>query len=82
MQLVVEYPDVLPDALRVSREEFEQEARMAMAVKMFEWGRLTSGQAARLAGLERVAFITTLYRYGVSPIQTTPEELVEDLANA
>ncbi|CDH44792.1 hypothetical protein BN874_1890006 [Candidatus Contendobacter odensis Run_B_J11] len=28
MQLVVEYPDVLPDALRVSRNEFEQEARI------------------------------------------------------
>ena len=36
MQLVVEYPDVLPDALRVSRLEFEREARMAMAVKLFE----------------------------------------------
>jgi predicted RNA-binding protein YlqC (UPF0109 family) len=44
MQLVVEYPDVLPDALRVSRNEFEQEARMAMAVKLFELGRLTGRQ--------------------------------------
>ena len=79
MQLVVEYPDVLPDALRISRNEFEQEARMAMAVKLFELGRLTSGQAAELAGLDRVEFIMNLYRYGVSPIQIMPEELAEDL---
>ena len=82
MQLVVEYPDVLPDALRVSRNEFEQEARMAMAVKLFELGRLTSGQAAQLAGLDRVEFIMNLHRYGVSPIQATAEELAEDFANA
>ena len=49
MQLIVEYPDVLPDALQVSRLEFEQEARMAMAVKLFELGRLTSGLASQLA---------------------------------
>ena len=82
MQLIVEYPDVLPDALRVSRNEFEQEARMAMAVKLFELGRLTSGQAAQLAQLERVEFIMNLYRYSVSPIQITPEELAEDIDNA
>jgi predicted HTH domain antitoxin len=82
MQLVVDYPDVLPDALRVSRNEFEQEARMAMAVKLFELGRLTSGQAAQLAGLERVEFIIDLHRYGVSPIQLMPDELAEDLATA
>ncbi len=78
MQLIVEYPDVLLDALRVSRYEFEQEARMAMAVKLFELGRLTSGQAAQLAKLDRVEFIMNLHRYGVSPIQTTAEELAED----
>ncbi len=82
MQLIIEYSDVLPDALRVSRNEFEQEARMAMAVKLFELGRLTSGQAAKLAGLDRVEFIMNLHRYSVSPIQITPEELAEEFNNA
>ena len=82
MQLVIDYPDALPDALRVSRNEFEQEARMAMAVKLFELGRLTSGQAAQLAGVPRVTFILDLHRYGVSPIQITPDELADDFANA
>ncbi len=82
MQLIIEYSDVLPDALRISRNEFEQEARMAMAVKLFELGRLTSGQAATLAGLDRVEFIMNLHRYRVSPIQITPEELAEDFNNA
>jgi len=43
MQLVIEYPKILPDALQQTRASFEQEARMAMAVKMFEMKRLSSG---------------------------------------
>jgi predicted HTH domain antitoxin len=66
----------------VSRNEFEPEARMAMAVKLLGLGRLTSGQAAQLAGVPRVAFILDLLRHGVSPIQSTPDELAEDFANA
>ena len=82
MQMIVEYPDLLPDAMQMSRDEFEREARMAMAAKLFEMGKLSSGYAARLAGMERVEFILSLHRYGVSPIQTPPEELAEDVANA
>jgi predicted HTH domain antitoxin len=82
MQFTVEYPDRLPDAMRMSRAEFEQEARMAMAVKLFELGRLSSGQAAQLAGLERAAFIMSLHRYGVSPIQLSTDELEDDMRHA
>jgi predicted HTH domain antitoxin len=55
--LSLEYPENLPDALHMSRAEFEQEARLAMAAKLFETGKLTSGQAARLVGMARVAFL-------------------------
>ncbi len=43
MQLIIEYPKQLPDALQKTRAEFEQEARMAMAVKLFEMKRLIYG---------------------------------------
>jgi len=38
------------------KEEFEREARMAMAVKLFDTGRISSGQAADLADMRRVHF--------------------------
>ena len=76
-QFNVEYPQNLPDLLQVTKQAFEDEARMAMAVKLFELGRLSSGQAAQLAALDRVQFILNLHRYGVSPVQVTPEELAE-----
>jgi predicted HTH domain antitoxin len=62
MQLVIEYPERLPDALQKTRAEFEQDARMAMAAKLFEMRRLSSGIAARLAGVDRVTFLMELHR--------------------
>ncbi|MDS4026466.1 MAG: UPF0175 family protein [Candidatus Contendobacter sp.] len=82
MQLIVEYPDLLPDVMRMNRSEFEQEARMAMAVKLFEMGKLSSGYAAQLAGIGRVDFILSLSRYGVTYLNYPPEELEQDIANA
>jgi predicted HTH domain antitoxin len=80
--LSLEYPENLPDALHMTRAEFEQAARLAMAAKLFETGKLTSGQAARLVGMARVAFLGELGRLGVSAIQIEPEELEQDLAAA
>ena len=80
--MTVEYPETLPDALHMSRNEFEREARLAMAVKLFETGKLTSGQAARLATMPRVDFLYELGRFGVSPIQMEPDELEEDVNSA
>lgn len=55
---------------------------MLAAVKLFELGRLSSGRAAQLAGIPRVAFLTRLVDYRVSPFAMTPEELKEDTENA
>jgi predicted HTH domain antitoxin len=82
MQLVIDYPQRLPDALQQTRADFEQEAKMAMAVKLFEMKRLSSGMAAKLAGMDRVTFLLNLHRYGVAMIDLDDEELLADLHNA
>jgi predicted HTH domain antitoxin len=82
LQMVVNYPETLPDALKKSRAEFEEEARMAMAIKLFEMKQLSSGQAAELAGMNRVAFLMSLHRFGVAMIDYSEEELLADIANA
>ena len=78
MQLVIDYPPSLPDMLQQSRKQFEQEARMAMAVKLFEMKRLSSGMAAKLVGMDRVPFLLNLSDYGVSMIDLDEEELQSD----
>lgn len=73
--LSIEYPEYLTATLNQSREDFEQEARMAMAVKLFELGRLTSGQAARLAGIGRVEFLLECSRFGVPSVFWEKDEI-------
>ena len=82
MQLQIDYPDSLPDLLQTTRPQFEAEARMAMAVKLYELKRLSSGLAARLAGVSRVEFLLGLHRYGVPMIAHEEAELATDLAHA
>lgn len=80
--MTVQYPDTLPDSLHMSQNEFEREAKLSMAVKLFETGKLSSGQAAELAGIPRVHFLYELGRFKVSAIQLTPADLEEDVASA
>ncbi|PUU86551.1 MAG: hypothetical protein CI947_2455 [Halanaerobium sp.] len=81
-KIEIEYPDNLPDLLQKSPEEFEREAKMAMAIKLFELKRISSGIAAEMVGMERVSFLLELRKYGVEMINMEPEELPSDLENA
>lgn len=67
--------------MKKSPEEFEAEARLLLAVKLYELNQISTGVAARLAGMGRVAFMFELARFGLSPIGQEPEELAEDLFN-
>lgn len=82
LQLTIPYPEALSDALGCTREQFEQEAKWAMAVKLFELKRLSSGTAATIVGVDQVSFLLKLGDYGVSLIDLIEEELLSDLVNA
>ena len=81
-QLTIPYPDDLLLSLKTTPERFESEARLLLAVKLYEMERVTTGMAAQIAGMDRVAFIFELAKFGLSPIGVDPDELAHDLANA
>lgn len=81
-QIVLEIPEDLLLAMRVSAERLGEELRMAAAVKLLELGHLSSGAAARLAGIPRPLFLTKLADYGSPNFRLTEEELRRDLENA
>jgi predicted HTH domain antitoxin len=76
--LSVQYPGNIPAVMNVAPELFEEEAKMAMAVKLFELGRLTSGQAAIMAGLSRIAFLLQCRRFGVASAEWSDEDLEQE----
>ncbi|RME72829.1 MAG: UPF0175 family protein [Chloroflexi bacterium] len=82
LQITVNYPETWPDALQQTPEQFEFEAKMAMAAKLFELKRLSSGMAAALVGIDRVTFLLSLHRYGVPMIDLSEQELASDVKNA
>jgi predicted HTH domain antitoxin len=69
-------------SLKETPDSFANEMKILAAVKLFELGRLSSGRAAQLAGVSRVAFLMILGRYQVSPFSLTPAELEQDIKNA
>ena len=80
--LTIKYPERLPDDLNLTRQQFEGEARLALAAKMYEMGRVSSAQAAEMAGLDRVRFLLALERLGVSFMNLDGDELEREFAPA
>lgn len=82
LELTIPYPEDLLLSLKESPAEFEAEARLLLAVKLYELGKVSTGRAAELAGIPRVEFLFALDRFGLSPIGVDPDEVERDLANA
>ncbi len=55
-----------------------EEARLLLTVKLFETGRLSLGQASRLAGHSKRAFMELLGKLGVAVLDYPPEDLKEE----
>jgi predicted HTH domain antitoxin len=81
-QLTLQFPEAIFATLHQTPNEFLQEMRGAAAVKWYERGQVSQGQAAEIAGISRAGFIDALSRYQVSPFQYSAEESVEELRDA
>ena len=68
----------IPDTIDLN----EREAKMLLASRLFEKGKLTLGQAASFAGLSKRAFMEILSDYDVSIFNYPISELDDEIANA
>ena len=81
-QLTIEYPSELLWALQQEPDEFAAEAQKLLAVELYKSGKLSTGLAARMAGIPRVTFLFLLSQHGLSPFGEEPDEIEEDLIHA
>jgi len=77
-KVTITYTDDLLLSLKENRDEFETEAKYLLALKLYELGKISSGKAAKIAGLSRVKFLLKLGKYKVSPFQMDLNEIFEE----
>jgi len=63
----------LPDSLSV------EEGRLLLAVKLYEVGKVSLGQAAKVAGYSKRAFLEALGRHQVPVLNYSAEELRDEI---
>ena len=68
----------LPDYLKIS----DFDVKMLIAGKLYEDGRLSTGQACEIVGISKRAFIELLGKYNISFFIKGEGELEDDLKNA
>ncbi|MHB8763306.1 MAG: UPF0175 family protein [Deferrisomatales bacterium] len=78
-QATIDYGDDVLFSVGMSEGEFNEEVRFLLAAKLYELGRLTSGQAARLCGKARVDFLLSLPRVGGAVSNLRAEDAVDEI---
>jgi predicted HTH domain antitoxin len=68
----------IPDSLDLKDYDFS----MIIASKLYEDAKISSGQAAKIVGLSKTAFIEMLGKYGVSVFSNSISDLHSDMSNA
>ena len=83
MQVIrIELPASVLLATGQSEEDFVREAKLLLALKLFEQGRISSGRAAELAGMPRVEFILMAGRSGIPVTDLDEKEMDREFSDA
>jgi len=80
--LTIQIPEALLLQTGASREALERESQFWLALKFFERGQLTSGQAAAMCALNRVDFLFEAGRHGMPVADLDGDELRRELTKA
>lgn len=78
--LTIELPMEGLPSLAELPENFSDEVRFFLALKLFEQGRISSGKGGRLSGMGRVEFLLAASRAGVPVVEMSQDEMAEEFA--
>jgi len=77
--LEIPYGEELLVATGQTASELEPELRFLLASKLYELGRVSAGQAGKLAGVSRLHFLAELGRRGFTVVHLDPDEVEDEL---
>jgi len=76
----IDLPENVLLATGQSKEEFVREAKFLLALKLFELGRLSSGQAAELCNMPRIDFLLLVGKMGIAIADLDEAEMEREFA--
>ena len=74
-----EIPEDILYSLNQDKEEFTKQSRLLTAIQLFKNHKLSSGQAAIIAGITKFQFWMELGKLKIPLIDYNPKELEEEL---
>lgn len=80
--IAVEIPESLVWQSGQSEDQVRARAQFLLALKLFELGEITSGQAAELSKLSRVEFLLKASQHGVAVADLDESEIAKEVARA
>ncbi len=78
-QITFDIPESILHTLNQNREEFTRQTRLFAALQLFKNHKLTFGQAAELAGMNKERFLVELDNYNIDLIDYDASELEDEL---
>jgi predicted HTH domain antitoxin len=80
--LTISLPSEIRQMLNRTPEELARDVQLYAALMLFRMGKLSSGAAAEMAGLPRVAFLDLCAEYDIPVSQITGEDLSQEMTGA
>ena len=77
--LTVPFDEEVLLAVGMTPGEFIDRAKFTVAVNLWMDGKITAGQAAKLCGMGKVAFLNELPKQGYPMSNLRPEDLEDDI---
>jgi predicted HTH domain antitoxin len=78
VHMTIDMPEEALATLHTGPEDFVRQLRLAAAVKWYEMRRVSQERAAKIAGVSRAEFMESLGKFGVSPFQSSADEILEE----
>ena len=79
LQVTIEFPDEVIANTAQSPEEFVHEMRLAAAIHWYQFGQISQGKAAKIAGLSRSDFLAVLAKKKIDVFEVDFDDLQQEL---